>query len=161
MKSLRKELEDIFASVAFAEAGEHETAKEILKGKKTILLAVSDMVFDKSVLKYALNISKRIEAGMDILYLTKSEAKNKDLKEFVSEIEKEGIRCSVVTRDGCMKKAILDYTEKRREILFVIVGSTPELDIECKTGEKALSDAWKKMKCPLVVVSKGEMPSVA
>lgn len=153
--------EDIMAAITFAEAGEHEKAKELLKGRKTVLLAISDMMFDRNVLKYALSISKRIEAGIDILYLTKADAKNTDLKEFMSEVAKEGVECSVVKKDGCMKKAILDYTEKRREILFVIVGSTPELEIECKTSEKSLSDAWKRLKCPLVVVSKGEMPSMA
>lgn len=161
MKGLRKELDDIFTSITFAEAGEHEKAREFLKGKKTILLAISDMMFDRDVLKYAMSISKRIEAGIDILYLTKADVNNDELKTFVSGASKEGISCSVVKKEGCMKKAILNYTEKRREILFVIVGSTPELEIECKTGERTLADAWKRLKCPLVVVSKGELPSTA
>lgn len=143
--------EDIMSAITFAEAGEHEKAKELLKGRKTVLLAISDMMFDRNVLKYALSISKRIEASIDILYLTKADAKHTDLKEFMSELAKGGIECSVINKDGCMKKAILDYTEKKREILFVIVGSTPELDIECKANEKSLSDAWKRMKCPFAL----------
>lgn len=34
MKKLRKRLEDIFAAAAFAEAGEVETAREILREEK-------------------------------------------------------------------------------------------------------------------------------
>lgn len=34
MKKMLKKLEDVFAAAAFAEAGEHETAKEMLGEKK-------------------------------------------------------------------------------------------------------------------------------
>lgn len=156
-----KKFEDLMTAITFAQAGEHETAREMLKGKNTILLAVSEEKIDRNVFKYAINMSKRIKAAIDIIYLKISETKNTVLHEFLSEASKEGIRCNLITEEGCMKKAILDYAEKKKDVLFVIVGSTPELDIECKGGGKSLSDAWKNLKCPLVVVSKGEMPSTA
>lgn len=161
MRDLRKQLEDIFTSVAFAEAGEHETAREILRGRKKVLLAVSERMFDRNVLKYALSISKRIGADIDVLYLTGSEAENRDIQEFVSISKREGSECTVVKKHGCMKKAILDYTEKRKEILFVVVGTESELNMECEIDERTFSMAWRKLKCPLVVVSKGIMPSTA
>lgn len=34
MKGIMKKLEDVFAAVAFAEAGEHDTAREIMKDKR-------------------------------------------------------------------------------------------------------------------------------
>lgn len=157
----KNRFEDIMSAITFAEAGEQEKAREMLMSGKTVLLAVSDRIFDKNVFTYALNICKRVGADMTVLHLKRSGKKNIALLRCVKEIEQAGIRCMIVRRDGCMKKAILDYTEKRREVLFVIVGSTPELEIECKTGEKILTEAWKKLKCPLVVVSKGEMPSIA
>ncbi len=153
--------DDLMSAISFAEAGEHDKAKELLKGRDTVLLAVSERMVDRHVMKYALNLSKRIEAGIDILYLAKSEAANPLLDAFMSEARKKDIVCSLVRKEGCMKKAILDYTGKKKEILFVIVGSTPELDIECKAGEKSLSEAWKRLKCPLVVVSKSGMPELA
>jgi len=157
----RDRFDDLMSAISFAEAGEHEKAKELLKSRDTVLLAVSERMVDGHVMKYALTLSKRIEAGIDILYLTKSDATNPLLEAFMSEARKKDIDCSLVRKEGCMKKAILDYTGKKKEILFVIVGSTPEMDIECKTGEKSLSEAWKRLKCPLVVVSKSGMPELA
>jgi len=153
--------DDLMSAISFAEAGEHDKAKELLKGRDTVLLAVSERMVDRHVMKYALNLSKRIQAGIDILYMTKSDATSPLLEAFMSEARKKEIDCSLVRKEGCMKKAILDYTGKKKEILFVIVGSTPELDIECKTGEKSLSEAWKRLKCPLVVVTKSGMPELA
>lgn len=149
------------SAVAFAEAGEHETTREILKGHKTVLLAISDSAFDKDALKYALNISERMKANLEILYVSESEKDRKGLKNFLSEVEKVGFRFSLVMEKGCVKKAILDYTDKRSEILFVIVGAAIELNIGCDVKEKTFARAWKRLKCPLVVVSKNSVPLTA
>jgi hypothetical protein len=153
--------DELMSAVSFAQAGEHEEARRLMKGREKVLVAISDVHFDKSVFSYALSISRRTSTSLDILYLTRTELHMDEITAFMSKASDEGITCGVTKKDGCMKQAILDYTSKKKEILFVIVGTTPELDIECKAGEKSLSEAWKKLKCPLVVVSKGEMPSVA
>lgn len=156
-----KKIEDIMSAITFAEAGEHEKAKEFLRSRKTVLLAISDTLFDKNALKYAMNITKRIGGNLEILYVTEDENEKAGLKDFISQVKEVGFNFSIVVKMGCMKKAILDYTDKRNEIQFVIVGSTPELDAGCRTGERTFSDAWKKMKCPLVLVSRNEVPSAA
>lgn len=153
--------ERLMSAIAFGEAGEHDTAREFLGKKGRMLLAVTDKAQSGGVFKYALNIGKRIKADIDVLFVSGSGAsKPSELDGFLSEAKKEGISCSLVRTDGCMKKAILDYTEKSKGILFVIVGSTPELEAQCRQTEKALSESWKKLRCPLVVVSK-DMPSFA
>lgn len=151
----------MMAAVSFAEEGDAEGAREMLRGRNAILLAISDVCFDTSVLKYALNLGKRVQAGIDILYLTRVEAHIDQIRDFMQTVCKEGIACRLTKTEGCMKKAILEYTDKRREIIFVVVGSTPELDIECRSAERSLSDAWKRLQCPLVVVAKSDMPSMA
>ena len=158
----KERFDELMSAIAFAESGEHEEARNVLKGRDKVLLAVSDVSFDPNVFSYALNICKRTSAGLDILYLTKAELHMDFINAFMSLASGDDVTCAVAKKDGCMKQAILDYTMKNRQILFVVVGTTPELDIECKAGGKSLSEAWKKLKCPLVVVSKsGEMPSVA
>lgn len=158
MKKLMNKIEDTMSAVAFAEAGEHEVAREMLKGQKTVLLAISDRAFDSNALTYALNISERIKANLEILYVSDSDRDRQGLNNFLSEVKKVGFRFSLVMKKGCVKKAILEYTDKRSEILFVVVGAALELNIGCEVSEKVFSKAWKKLKCPLVVVSKNEAP---
>lgn len=153
--------DELMSAATFAQAGEHEEAQRMMRGRDSVLLAVSDVYFDTSVFSYALNICKRTEASLAILYLTRKELHKNEIQEFRAKASGEGIPCSVFKKDGCMKQAILDFTTKNKAILFVVVGTTPELDIECKTGEKSLSEAWKRLRCPLVLVSKGDMPSLA
>lgn len=148
--------EDLMSAITYAEAGDHERARALMKGRKTVLLAVSDRTSDGNALKYALNISERVEAVLEILYVLQSEDKSA-LRSFASAVKKDaGFNFSLVVKQGCMKKAILDYTDKRGEILFVIAGAEPELDAGCEEDDRAVSAAWKKLKCPLVVVSKAE-----
>lgn len=152
--------EKLMAAITFAEAGEHEKAKEFLGKKGRALMAVSDRAQNSGVFKYALNICRRVRADIDILFVGRPDVKMPEFEGFASEARKDGIECTLVRKEGCMKKAILDYTEKRKEILFVIVGSTPELEADCREAEKSLSERWKKLRCPLVVVSK-DLPSFA
>lgn len=160
-KSMKDRFDDVMSAITFAEAGEFEKARDILRGRDRVLLALSDLAFDRNALKYSLSIARRVNAGIAIVYLTKTGAYRGEIDEFSRKASQEGIPCSLTTVEGCMKKAILDYTEKRREILFVVVGSTPELDVDCRAGEKSLSDAWKRLQCPLVVVTKEQLPSQA
>lgn len=153
--------DELMSAATFAQSGEHEEARNILRGRNRILAAISDVMFDTSVFSYALSICARTRSDLDILYLTKTERHMDAIRSFVIKAAGEGVESRITKREGCMKQAILDYTTKKREVRFVVVGTTPELDIECKPGEKSLSEAWKHLKCPLVVVAKGEEPSVA
>ncbi len=153
--------DDLMSAVTFAQSGEHAAALSILKGKDRVLAAVSDIAFDPSVFSYALNICKRTQSSLDILYLTRTELHIDEIHAVMVKAAGEGVSSIVTKKDRCMKQAILDYTAKQRAVIFVVVGTTPELDVECTAGEKTLSEAWKRLKCPLVVVSRGEAPSVA
>ncbi|MBI5057376.1 MAG: universal stress protein [Nitrospirae bacterium] len=159
MKKLTKKLEDIMSAAAFAEAGEFETAREIIKGKRRILLALRGDESDVNAFRYALSMCKRINAGLDILYVSESAATL--LNNFKNTLEKEGVNYVITEKTGCVKKEIIDYTEKRKDIQFVVIESSEVLNIDCKQDDGTLSDAWRKLKCPLVLVSKGASPSMA
>ncbi len=151
MSRMKKKMEDLMAAVSFAEEGEFETARELLKDEGRVLL-VMRKGGDRKTFRYALNTCRRIGAGLDILYVASSDAPDTMLEECVSELKKEGIDYRLVRRNGCLKQAIIDYTTSRREILFAVTESAKSLETDCKGKSRGLSDAWKKLRCPLVVV---------
>lgn len=153
MASMKKKIEDLMAAVSFAEEGEFETAREFLKDERRVLLAVKKGQADRRTFRYAMNTCKRIGAGLDILYVSSTDAPDTAFDECISELTKEGISHRLVQRSGCLKQAIIDYTTSSKEILFAVTESTDNLDVDCRGKGKGLTEAWKNLKCPLVVVA--------
>ena len=50
MNRLNKKIEDLMSAISFAEAGEFETAREMLKEERRILFAVKNGQIDKKTL---------------------------------------------------------------------------------------------------------------
>ncbi|NWF74986.1 MAG: hypothetical protein HXY53_00190 [Nitrospirae bacterium] len=150
LEKLIKKLEDMMTASTFAEAGEFETAREILRGERRVLLAMREGEVEKKVLKYALNTCKRIRADMDILYLSTTDAgENPMLNDFFLELQKEGINYQVIQKIGLLREEIKKYTDCESNIDFVVVESPA---VERWDREEGLSKIVEKIKCPLVVV---------
>jgi hypothetical protein len=153
LKKIMKKVEDVLAAASFAEEGEAEAARSLLKEGRRVLLALRQGRIDAKTVKYAVNASKRIGADLDILYVAaESHAADTSLPELEAELSREGIRFRVIRKTGCLKQAIIDYTNREKEILFAVVESPYSLDTDCSRKDTILSDLWQKLKCPLVVV---------
>jgi K+-sensing histidine kinase KdpD len=155
---MRDRFEDIMSAITFSEAGEHETAQIFLNQKKTVLFAVSDKMFDQSAFRYALGTSNRINANLEILYVAAKGDDPTAIRESVSEAAGSEAEFNLIVKTGSFKQAILDYSEKNREIQFVVIGSEPELEKECKAAGRSITDVMRHLKCPLVVVSRSQTP---
>jgi len=151
MKKLLKTFENTMAAAAFAEAGEPETAREMLKENRKVLLALSGENDDMNAFRHALNLCKRINAALEILHV--SEGKSGLLNTFKSDLHKNGVRYKYIQEEGCIKEQILNHTNKNSGPLLVVVESSEKLDINCRKAKKDLNEFWKNLKCPLVVVS--------
>lgn len=156
MTKFGKKIEDIMSAVSFAEEGDFNTAKEILKKEKRVLLAANKGNIDFKAFKYAVNTCKRINAGLDILIVASGNENTSAMEQILHELDKEGIKHMVSKREGCLKQAIVDYTNSEKDILFVVIESTDGLETGCGTKTKKLSEAWQRLRCPLVVVTAGE-----
>jgi hypothetical protein len=159
LNKMMKNVEDALAAATFAESGEAATARSIMKEGRKVLLALKEGRIDVKTLKYALNTAKRIDAHLDILYVTAVDgsARTVDplLVHFQSALTAEGIVYRMVPRTGCLKQQILDYTNSEQDILFAVIESPHSLDADCNKKDKTLSELWQKLKCPLVVVMEG------
>ena len=119
--------------------------------KKKVLLILLGTESDRASFKYALNISKRIDAGLEVLYVSPEPEVAALLASIVEETEREGVELKVVKRTGCIKNELINHAQKRSDIQLVVVESAEDLDENCT--ERQLIKAWKRMNCPIVVVS--------
>ncbi len=151
MNKWLKQFEDTMAAAAFAEEGEFSTAAATLRGRKTILIALSGNEADEKAFKYAMNSCQRMGAELEILY---SGMKNKVVPASIrSQLHSNGISYGFSRVTGCVKEAVIKLTVNRSDILFVILESADGIDMNCKKVNKTISRAWMNLKCPLVVVS--------
>jgi hypothetical protein len=72
---------------------------------------------------------------------------------FLSELRAAGVPFRMIERSGCMKQEIIDYTRKEHDVLFVVVESPGSLDADCRRKDGVLTELWKNLSCPLVVVT--------
>lgn len=159
LKKMMKDIENAFTAVSFAEEGEAATARSLMGEDGKVLLALKEGRIDNRTLKYALNTAKRISARLDILYVTATEggeaAIDPRLRQFEEALTTEGIRHRFISRSGCLKQRIIEHTNSEREILFAVIESPNSLDLDCNKKDRTLSELWRKLKCPLVVVMDG------
>jgi K+-sensing histidine kinase KdpD len=160
LKKIMRMVEHALTAASFAEEGEFEMAHTLMKESRRVLLGLKQGRIDPRTLKYAFNTAKRIDAHLDILYVVSSTAGNMidnepALDSYLSLIEKNGITYGLVTRSGCLKKQIIDYTNSEKGILFAVIDSPENPDGDCGKRDKELSELWRQMKCPLVVVMDG------
>jgi hypothetical protein len=159
LKKMVRSIEDTLTAASFAEEGEAAFARSILLDGRKVLLGLKAGRIDSKTLKYALNTTKRIGARLDILYVAEAGAQEVSIEPalqlFESELKAEGISYRLITRSGCLKEQIIDYTNNEKEIVFAVIESPNSLDADCNRRDRTLSELWRKLKCPLVVVMDG------
>ena len=69
MSGLGKKIEDMLSAAAFAETGEFETARELARGSRKVLLILTGSVADTKSFTYAMSVAERIGAGLEIMCL--------------------------------------------------------------------------------------------
>jgi hypothetical protein len=149
-KWLRK-FDEAMSAAAFAEEGEFDTARKILREQKTVVVALTGESAETNAFRYAMSVCQRLDAKLDILYPANDDSSL--LKQFKPELTQQGIDYSFIKTDGCVKEAVLEHTSNRRDILFVVMESWDGYDAKCRKSTRLVNRSWINLKCPLVVVS--------
>lgn len=157
MAGFRKKIDALMSAITFAEEGEFETARTLLKPRQRVLLALQNGRLDRKACTYALNTCKRLGSGLDILVVgdAEQEGLSPSLQPFLGHLEAESVPFALAREAGCIKRAILRYTEADNDILFVVIESEDALERNCEVKDRRLTESWQKLKCPLVVVAEG------
>ena len=143
---------------AFAEEGDRAGALSMAREHRRVLLALRGLEGDARTMTYALNTCKRVGAGLDVLFVADRALSDADLRgalaPFLASLAAAGIPCRPTSAAGCIKEQIIRYTKTHPEVSFVVVESAGVLDRGCGIDdERRLSKLWKRLTCPLVVVS--------
>jgi len=152
MKELFEQFEEIM-SASFFEEGEFETAKRMFNERHKVLLVLAGKETDVNALRYALNISKRIGAGIEILYLTRDSSEKPFLERYLEQLKSRGMGYQISPCERSVKEEIIKFidTEKGTDIRFVVIDSL-DLGIRSVKDQKLNVQEWEK-QCPLVLVS--------
>jgi hypothetical protein len=155
LTNLGKKLEELFSAATFAEAGEFDTAREVLDGERKVLLVLTGRETDVKSLKYALSIARRTDASLEVLAAADGDASRTAamLARCEKEAREQSIGFKATKKGGCIKTAVVGYAKNRRDLLCVVVESTDALNIDCSREEKKLAGVWEKLGCPLALVS--------
>ena len=142
----------MFSAASFAEAGEFDTARDMLDGGRKVLLVLTGRETDVKSLKYAFSIAARTQAGLEVLVAADG-GTAEVLRLCKEEARNQGVTLKVTKKSGCIKEAVIKYARNRRDLICVVVESTEALNADCTTEQKRLTGVWEKLGCPLALVS--------
>ena len=150
---LLEQFETMISAADPIEEDKSETAKRLDERHK-VLLVLTGQETDMKAGKYVLHITKRIGAGIRILYIAQEVTENSSLKEYLKKLKSKGIEFQVTRCERPIKETILKFIEEEIEndINFVVIDSQ-DLGIPSVTDQKVDMKNLERLGCPLVLVS--------
>jgi nucleotide-binding universal stress UspA family protein len=166
MRDFFKKFEDAMASAAFAEAGEFDSARQMISSNKKVLLGTESTNEDHKAFRYAFNLCRRVDAKLEILHILRpsDEYRSRGLEELLSEVKDglkpvfdrlvaEGVDFRLNFGEGKLEEEVVKYADGRNDILLVVIEPPSGASRKKSSFEKRMQVAIDRLKCPLVVVS--------
>jgi hypothetical protein len=170
IQSFLKKLERTMAAAAFAEAGEPESARQLLHDFKTahkkVLLGTDHLEPDLKIVNYALSLCSRMGGGLEIFHVLPTEVCGRQMAkasplavdpafvEFNRKMESLGVVYQPVCSDRGLVREILDYVAERRQIMCVVVSpSHADETSESKRDGRTIAEWFQELSCPVLIYS--------
>jgi hypothetical protein len=170
-RSLRERLQQHMAAIAYAEAGEFQSAEEIIQPapkSHTVLLVIEGESPDPSAFSYAVNLCKRTNAELDILQVIEISAKGEDyellsqkmsnssrhLVDLVRQLEQTAVPFKVTMRLGEPGSKLFNYAKRHKDVAMVILDSPKARESSAKNGAWArwVKELSRQLSIPLIAV---------
>jgi len=170
IQNFLKELERTMAAAAFAEANEHDSARELLQDFKTahkkILLGTDHLEPDLQIVNYALKLCQRMGGGLEIFHVVPpsfcAEKKADDsslvsdpaFASFNARMASLGVAYQPVCSDRGLVREILDYVADRRHVMCVVVSPShaDETSLPKRDG-RSIAEWFQDLSCPVLFYS--------
>lgn len=161
-KNGKEKFQKAMSAAAFAEVGEFETARQIAgKNKnahKKVLVVLEGDDLNKRILKYALDLCKRLGGQLEILHKPGPKMVDITKTPVWEELQKLGeqIVWSSLEQNESLDDRLVEYGRNRRDILCVVLRiDLMEKKPVKKMEEKAWSPDWvmQNLNCPVMVYS--------
>lgn len=123
-------------------------------GKHKVLLVLTGRETDMKAAKYVLHVTKRIRAGIRILYIAHEDTENPLLKDYLMKLQSKGIELWIIPYGKTIQETIIKYIEegKKNDINFIVMDSQ-DFGISSFTDQKVDLKNLERLRCPLVLVS--------
>jgi hypothetical protein len=174
-ETFRQRLHKHMAAIAYAEAGEFGAATELLEPSstaRTVLLVIEGALPDPAAFNYALKLSKRTKAELDILQVIESgnehehdyESLSQKMTEgtrnivgMVRKLEEDEIPFKVTIRLGDVNQKLFNYARRHKDVAMVVFDSpkAKQASQENKGWSRLVDEISRQLSIPLVTVVEG------
>jgi len=158
INELLEEFETMMSASDFNEEYIFGRVKRDIGERHKVLLVLTGQETDMKAAKYVLHVTRRIRAGITILYIAKEDTENLLLKEYLMKLQSKGIELLVIPSARTIQETIIKFIEegKKTDVNFVVMDSQ-DLGISSLTDQKVDMKNLERLRCPLVLVSEAAM----
>ena len=120
-----------FTAAAFAEAGDLDTARQMIHGfnkKQTVLLAIEGEAPNEVSFDYTINLCRRLDANLEILQMipdgcSEGNVPSDALSALFPRLEREGISFKVTVHMARPGEILYDHLRSHRHVVTAVIDS--------------------------------------